>query len=149
MGSSLMDEHNIDPEKVFADALAEEDEPPPLPTGGVIHFSLKTPAGRREGDFTWELPLSVKAQTQIARRASQLRGNMPPEALDAAAATLIHRAAYLSVALVETPKWATGIEGLLDLYDEIVHRLYEEVAGHEARFRGACRATPSGSVAGA
>jgi hypothetical protein len=89
--------------------------------------------GRRwTGDFKAKV-LTVKDTIQLGLVKARLAGGVPVSHLDPDTALTLEVLAHLSVAIVARPPWA---KDLMALYEAgVLAAIYEEVAGHEARFR--------------
>lgn len=71
---------------------------------------------------------------KVGAYRAQLSGMIPWDALDPTTRAITEQIAHLSVSLVMKPKWAANPAEIADL--TLLGKIYEEVAGHEARFRG-------------
>lgn len=78
--------------------------------------------------------LTIREKVQVGLLKSRLAGNVPPEALDVVTSSLLEMLAHLTIALDDAPDWASDLERIRD--PGVVQAIYEEVAGHEARFHG-------------
>lgn len=141
----------ISPAEALKAHQAEAEKPEDseiIPLSGVVNLQLSMPDGsKREGIFHYKLPISVSEQVKIGIIARGMRGGQPPEVFDVDTVTLVQRVAYLSVAAKSAPDWMTHAGGeiaWMEIPDFLVHRIFEEVTAHEARFRGRCRSgTPT------
>jgi len=89
----------------------------------------------RRGTFTNNI-LTIRGKRMVGVMQSQLAGGMPWGTLSPFDQNLIMMLAHLSVSLdrEKRPKWAKDLEALYD--DDLIEKLYEEVADHEATFHG-------------
>lgn len=78
--------------------------------------------------------LTIREKVQVGLLKARLAGNAPPEALDYVTASLLEIMAHLTIALDDAPPWASDLEKIRD--PGVLQAIYEEVAGHEARFHG-------------
>lgn len=89
----------------------------------------------RRGPFTNRI-LTIRMRRMVGVVQAQLAGGVPWESLSPYDRDLIGKIAHLTVSLDRDrrPKWASDFEDLYD--DEILDKLYTEVADHEATFHG-------------
>jgi hypothetical protein len=114
----------------------------------TFDFSHTDPRGKVwTGKFTNRI-LTVKQRRLMKVTKAQLAGGVPMSALDADIWEMNEMIAHLSVSLVKTaegfPSWAKDLEELYD--EEIITKLYGEVASHEATFHR--RKSPAEAGAG-
>lgn len=98
----------------------------------------------RKGSFTNQI-LTIRMRRMVGVVQAQLAGGVPWESLSPYDRDLIGKIAHLSVSLdrEKRPKWAADLEGLYD--DEILDKLYTEVADHEATFHGLAKDQAAGA----
>lgn len=97
-------------------------------------FTFRQPLGDKiyEGDFQNKVP-DVKTTRLIGLMRSHLAAGQSYERLDPYTKEQFLMLSHLSYSLVVRPDWAKVLD---DLDPWILTRLYEEVALHEATFRG-------------
>lgn len=142
----MLESHDPRAAMLAAERAVQAADPEPervVTSGGVIRVDLRMGDGRElRGEFVFDLPLSVNAQTKIGNVSSRMRGGLPLAAFSDDKAGLIEMVAYLQVALTSAPLWACDESGRISLGElptMLVEHLYGEVAEHAARFRDACQ----------
>jgi hypothetical protein len=130
--------------KSEAEPIADED--PKAQLEYTFPLEYKDPRGKLwTGEFRNRI-LSIRQKQQVKVLKARIGGGLPVEALDADVWTLNEAIAHMTFSLVKRPDWAKNLD---ELYDEqIVYKLYEEVASHEARFHRLESDTKEGEGAG-
>lgn len=146
----------LDPSRLTPQHLAEEPEPsmadhlaavekavaPPAPTAPPKERSHTFPFryvggnGRVwEGTFCNRVP-DMATRQKIGVLRARLNGGMSLDSLDAFTAELSMMVSHMSLTLVQEgrPEWAADLLKVED--PEVLYRLWEEVAAHEATFLG-------------
>ena len=91
-----------------------------------------------QGRFKNEV-LTVRKRLQVGLTKAALANGIPVDQLDTATSNLLEVLAHLSVSLTFSPDWFKN--NRMDQYEsEVLYAIYNEVAEHEARFRGAVTA---------
>lgn len=96
---------------------------------------------RWHGKFTNEVP-DIQTRQYIGNLRSQLGNNIPFESLDPITREMNLVIAHLSFTLKKRPKWADNLGALFNF--ELIQRIYQEVAEHEATFLGYGETAPAG-----
>jgi len=78
--------------------------------------------------------LDIRERSHVGIMRAKLGGGVPLESLDYMTAELNLMIAHLSYSLDESADWAKDLMALNDV--DLLAALYEEVAAHEATFRG-------------
>lgn len=100
----------------------------------TFQFLFKSTSGAEySGTFTNKI-LTIGEKTALASYVARLYGGQPYAAIDPDARAISKIIGHMSYSLVKKPKWADDLFELDD--EELVVKLYEEVAAHEATFRG-------------
>lgn len=86
-----------------------------------------------KGRFTHRVP-TLADRDMIDALQARKKLSMPVESFTGMAAARHLYMSHLEVCLIERPKWADNLESLYD--PEILEKLYEEAASHEAYFLG-------------
>ena len=110
----------------------EQDANPKERREWSFHFEFKDDHQKIwKGPFTNQC-LSPNQKLQVGVIKASLLGRISYEALDAYTRELAERIAHMTVSLIKRPDWARELGDLMD--ENIIHKLYEEVLGHEATF---------------
>lgn len=146
----------LDPSRLTPQHLAEEPEPsmadhlaavekavtppaPATPAKGRSHtFPFRFVGGSGkvwEGTFTNRVP-DMATRQKIGVLRARLNGGMSLDSLDAFTAELSMMVSHMSLTLAQEgrPEWAVDLLKVED--PEVLYRLWEEVAAHEATFLG-------------
>jgi hypothetical protein len=133
-------------------AEAEERQPGPDPKDPrlqkVYPFDFQWRDGRGKlwvGKFINHI-LNIRERSLRGLMRAKLAGGMPYESLDMLTAEQNLMVAHLTYSLEEAPDWAENLMSLTD--PDLVAAIYEEVALHEATFRGLNRAQEGGQSGG-
>ena len=130
-----MDEAASTPATEAVSNLAEERTPKGVAEQPEYAFSVSHKISGRliTGNFRNKI-LTPLDHAKVGAYRAQLSGMIPWDALDPTTKAITEQIAHLSVSLVMKPKWAANPAEISDL--TLLGKIYEEVAGHEARFRG-------------
>lgn len=118
-----------------ADKAEDENIDPREAKEYTFDFSYTDARGKTwAGKFTNRI-LTIRQRRQVKVMKAQLSGGLSVASLDADVWEMNEMIAHLSVSLAKpVPEWARDLEALFD--EQIVIKLYEEVALHEATFHG-------------
>lgn len=97
------------------------------------------------GDFRNKI-LDLGERRLVGIMRAQLAGGMPANALDPSTTELNYMLAHMTFSLEERPDWAKDLNALLDI--DLLGAIFEEVASHEATFRGRGPAAAQGKAEG-
>lgn len=133
-------EASADIEKAVDDFVLGTDEgaqeSPVEKVGKIYSFTIEYEHddGRKiSGAFKNQI-LKTSDHISVGVLRARMTGGVPVEALDRVTAQLAEAIAHCTVSLIERPPWAKNLAAIED--PELVIRIYQEVDGHEARFRG-------------
>jgi hypothetical protein len=120
--------------KTTPEAKTADDSDPKLNKDCEFEFSHTDKRGRVwKGRFKNRI-LNFTDHSRVGALKARLSGGLPIESLDAFTIDHNEKMAHLTVSLIQRPTWAADFGELFD--KEILERLYEEVASHEAKFHG-------------
>lgn len=100
----------------------------------TFKFSYTDARGKEwAGDFSTKI-LTIHERQMVGALRAQWGGGLPVSAMDALTNELNLMLAHLTYSLSDKPTWAANLRKLQDF--QLLQKIYEEVASHEAYFLG-------------